>query len=88
MRGAKASKRCITSAFVSRRCLAPKCKAASAACCETLGLKGKGMSRLVYRAMLRLTAPDEYRRLYGRDNKTTIRKDDHHGTDIRTSAEN
>lgn len=46
------------------------------------------MSRLVYRAMLRLMAPDEYRRLYGRDNKTTIRKDDHHGTDIRTSAEN
>ena len=44
------------------------------------------MSRLVYRAMLRLTAPDEYRRLYGRDDKTTIRKD-HHGTDIRTSAE-
>ena len=36
------------------------------------------MSRLVYRAMLRLTAPDEYRRLYGRDDKTTIRKDDHH----------
>ena len=30
------------------------------------------MSRLVYRAMLRLTAPDEYRRLYGRDDKTTI----------------
>lgn len=26
------------------------------------------MSRLVYRAMLRLTAPDEYRRLYGRDD--------------------
>ena len=45
------------------------------------------MSRLVYRAMLRLTTPDEYRRLYGRDDKTTIRKDDHHGTDIRTSAE-
>ncbi len=44
------------------------------------------MSRLVYRAMLRLTAPDEYRRLYGRDDKTTIRKDDHHA-DIRTSTE-
>lgn len=45
------------------------------------------MSRLVYRAMLRLTAPDEYRRLYGRDDKMTIRKDDHHGADIRTSTE-
>ena len=45
------------------------------------------MSRLVYRAMLRLTDPDEYRRLYGRDDKTTIRKDDHHGADIRTSTE-
>lgn len=45
------------------------------------------MSRLVYRAMLHLTAPDEYRRLYGRDDKTTIRKDDHHGADIRTSTE-
>lgn len=45
------------------------------------------MSRLAYRAMLRLTAPDEYRRLYGRDDKTTIRKDDHHGADIRTSTE-
>ena len=45
------------------------------------------MSRLVYRALLRLTAPDEYRRLYGRSDKTTIRKDDRHGTDIRTSAE-
>lgn len=45
------------------------------------------MSRLVYRAMLRLTAPDEYRRLYGRDDTTTIRKDDHHGADIRTSTE-
>ena len=45
------------------------------------------MSRFVYRAMLRLTAPDEYRRLYGRDDKTTIRKDDHHGADIRTSTE-
>lgn len=45
------------------------------------------MSRLVYRTMLRLTAPDEYRRLYGRDDKTTIRKDDHHGADIRTSTE-
>ena len=45
------------------------------------------MSRLVYRAMLRLTAPDEDRRLYGRDDKTTIRKDDHHGADIRTSTE-
>lgn len=45
------------------------------------------MSRLVYRAMLRLTAPGEYRRLYGRDDKTTIRKDDHHGADIRTSTE-
>ena len=41
------------------------------------------MSRLVYRAMIRLTAPDEY----GRDDKTTIRKDDHHGADIRTSTE-
>ena len=45
------------------------------------------MSRLVYRAILRLTAPDEYRRLYGREDKTTIRKDDHHGADIRTSTE-
>ena len=45
------------------------------------------MSRLVYRAMLRLTAQDEYRQLYGRDDKTTIRKDDHHGADIRTSTE-
>ena len=45
------------------------------------------MSRLVYRAILRLTAPDEYRRLYGRDDKTTIRKDDNHGADIRTSTE-
>ena len=46
------------------------------------------MSRLVYRTILRLTAPDEYRRLYGRNDKTTIRKDDHHGAAIRAAAEN
>ena len=45
------------------------------------------MSRLVYRAMLLLSAPDEYRRLYGRDDKTTIRKDDHQGAESRTSTE-
>lgn len=52
------------------------------------------MSPIVYRAVLRLTAPDEYRRLYGRDGKKTIdnneiigKETDHHGTNIRTSAE-
>ena len=47
-----------------------------------------------YRAVLRLTAPDEYRRLYGRDGKKTVgnnenigKETNHHGTDIRTSAE-
>ncbi|WP_298046782.1 hypothetical protein [uncultured Bifidobacterium sp.] len=48
------------------------------------------MSPMVYRAVLRLTAPDEYRRLYGRGgkpigNNRTTRKDGRHGTDIRTA---
>ena len=51
------------------------------------------MSRLVYRALLRLTAPDEYRRLYRRNGKKTIdnngtgKENGRHGSDIRTSAE-
>ena len=52
------------------------------------------MSPIVYRAVLRLTAPHEYRRLYGRDGKKTVgnnenlgKETNHHGTDIRTAAE-